>query len=247
MHGRLRPRRSNFQGLTLVAAGLAWGAVAAAAGNDALDLKGIELLTQGRYRAALKVFDRSLAKDPKNARALANRCTARYKLEDYEGAIADFETATALLPKLKPTLAAQASVAYYRRACARAAQGRSDDAAQDLYASVRLDRKNAPAYAKLGDLAVLGGQHETAIEYFDRALSLDKESDLARAGRARALLALGKPAKALADADAAIMIRPSEAEHRLLRAAVLRALGLGDRALNDERRAAELRRPDSRH
>ncbi|MBI4678266.1 MAG: tetratricopeptide repeat protein [Elusimicrobia bacterium] len=210
-------------------------------GSSDLDAEGVALLLKNDYAGALKKFDQSLALNPKNARALANRATARYKLGDDDGAIADFKAATALIPKLKAALAIQTSDAYYRRASRLAGLGDRAKATEDLYDSVRLNRKNAPAYAMIGESAVLNAEYRTALDYFDRAISLDRDLDAAYAGRARALLELGKARPALSDVDAAILLEPSQPVYFLLRARIDRALGLADQALKDERRAEELK------
>jgi tetratricopeptide (TPR) repeat protein len=205
-----------------------------------LDAAGIVLLLKGDYPGALEKFDASLARDPKNARALANRCTARYKLGDDDGALADFDAAVLLKPGLKKELAGQASDARYRRALKRAAAGDRAKAAADLYAAVKLDRRNAAAYAKIGELALRDRDPGTALGYFDRALKISKDFDPALAGRAEALLALGKAPSALADADAAILLRPSEPGYFALRGRIQRALGRPGQAEKDERRASAL-------
>ncbi|MBI5881871.1 MAG: tetratricopeptide repeat protein [Elusimicrobia bacterium] len=212
------------------------------AAPSGLDAEGIALLLQGDYAGALKKFDASIARHPKNAQALANRCTARYKLGDMDGSIADFKSAVALKRTLKGEISAQISDAYYRRALWLAEKGERAKAALDLYDSVRLNRRNPRAYAKIGELAILNAEFRTAVDYFDRALKLDKNLDAALAGRARALLELGKTRQALADVDTAILLRPSEAAYFELRAEAHKTLGRADQAAKDERWAHELRK-----
>ena len=102
------------------------------------------------------------------------------------------------------------SDAYYRRA-RRLADAGADQAASDaLYASVRLDRKNALAYDELGLLAARNGQQGTSLDYFDRALKLAPDLAPAYAHRAAALpqALQGRPAHATR------RMRPIQAERR---------------------------------
>lgn len=176
--------------------------------ETALDAEGIKLLAQERYKEAAEKFDQSLRLNPKNARAYANRCTARYRLQDFDGAIADFTRAVSLSPKLKGTLAPSVSDAYYRRALRKVDQGLSSTAAEDLYAAVKLDRKNALAYVELGYLSLQAKQYETAVPYFDRAIRISPKLAEAYANRAAALAALGKNAAAASDARRAVELNP---------------------------------------
>jgi tetratricopeptide (TPR) repeat protein len=180
-----------------------------AAQADSLDARGIALLAQGKYREAAETLTLSIAADPKGARAFANRCTARYKLGDYQGAIDDFTAAVALSPRLKASLSASMSDAHYRRALLLAEQGRGEEAASDLYAAVRLDRRNAAAYAELGYHAVRKKQYETALSYLDRAISLNGRLAPAYASRAVAGFALGRGGPAREDARRAVALDPA--------------------------------------
>ena len=57
---------------------------------------GVDKSRQGDFSAALKDFDQALQLDPNNADAYGNRCVARYKLRDKQGAIKDCQKAVAL-------------------------------------------------------------------------------------------------------------------------------------------------------
>jgi tetratricopeptide (TPR) repeat protein len=204
---RLVLQITAFCAFTALAAPAAWGRETK---TSALDRRGILLLTQGRWQQAADLFGQALALDPKDARAYANRCTARYKLGQYEAAIADFEAAIRLQPKLKASLAASMSDAYYRRARGRVEKGADTAATADLYQSVRLDRKNAAAYCELGFLAIRGGQYDIALPYLNRAILLAPNLAAAYANRASALTALAREAEARKDAARAVELDPSQ-------------------------------------
>jgi tetratricopeptide (TPR) repeat protein len=204
------------------------------------DRQGIVLLMRGQYHEAAAAFDAALRRNPKNARALANRCTARYKLGDMPGAIADFEAAVRLKPDLKPTLATSMSDAYYRRAKFWVAKDSDSTAAEFLYTSVRLNRRNASAYCELGFLAVRNRQYDIAVPYFDRALKINPNLAPAYASRAAALMALDHGSAAFSDMDRAILIEPENALYFATRARIAAAIGRHEQSVKDARRAMEL-------
>ena len=57
---------------------------------------GVDKSRKGDFKEALKDFDRALQIDPNNADAYGNRCVARHKLGDKQGAIEDCQKASAL-------------------------------------------------------------------------------------------------------------------------------------------------------
>lgn len=66
--------------------------------NNAKELfkAGVDKSRKGDFKEALKDFDRALQIEPNNADAYGNRCVARYKLGDKQGAIKDCQKASAL-------------------------------------------------------------------------------------------------------------------------------------------------------
>ena len=174
-----------------------------------MDARGVQLLAEGRFLEAEALFSRSLAIDPANPGTLANRSTARHKLENDDGAIADFKAAVGLRKKLKGVLAPSISRSYLRRSRALLAKGKPDDALKDLYEAVRLDRRNAEALAGIGALAVRQGDFSTALPYLDRALKLRPDMAQALRDRASALRGLGRAADAQRDETRALEISPA--------------------------------------
>jgi Flp pilus assembly protein TadD len=58
--------------------------------------KGLDQLRQGDYRGALESFDLAVRLNPEDAGFYGNRCVARHRLGDAQGAIADCKHAAAL-------------------------------------------------------------------------------------------------------------------------------------------------------
>lgn len=58
--------------------------------------KGLEQLRQGDYKGAIENFDLAVQLNPEDAGIYGNRCVARHRLGDAQGAIADCKQAAAL-------------------------------------------------------------------------------------------------------------------------------------------------------
>ena len=68
-----------------------------------LFMQGVNKSRKGDFKAALKDFDQALQIDPNNADAYGNRCVARYKLGDKQGAIEDCQKAAVFYQVQKKT------------------------------------------------------------------------------------------------------------------------------------------------
>ncbi len=64
--------------------------------GEELFRQGVDKSRKGDFKGALKDFDQALQIAPNNADAYGNRCVARYKLGDKQGAIEDCQKAAAL-------------------------------------------------------------------------------------------------------------------------------------------------------
>jgi tetratricopeptide (TPR) repeat protein len=100
------------------------------------------------------------------------------------------------------------------RELADAVEGAADDEADA-----------AGHFAIVGNMDLLEGQFEGAIEAFSRALSLAPDDPSALAGRGRAYQSIGEHALALADFDRAVALVPDQPQHHLGRAKALGLLG----------------------
>jgi tetratricopeptide (TPR) repeat protein len=107
-------------------------------------------------------------------------------------------------------------------------------------ASVPDGPDEAADFTMLGNLSLIEGSFEDAIEQFSRALAVSPDEVNARAGRGRAYAALGKHALALADFDRAAKLVPEVASHHLGRARALAMLGRMEQAVRAASRAIEL-------
>src|SRR5262249_54536636 len=89
-------------------------------------------------------FDKVRVLDPLAAAAYANRGLARYRLRDYEGAIADCDRAIAINPRLPN--------AYSNRGVARHALKDYDRALVDLGRAIAINPRDAEAYNNRGNV-----------------------------------------------------------------------------------------------
>lgn len=58
--------------------------------------RGVEQSCQGDYAGAVASFDRALQFNPDDAATYGHRCVARYQVGDWQGAIADCQSAAQL-------------------------------------------------------------------------------------------------------------------------------------------------------
>ena len=94
----------------------------------------------GDYRAADRAYGKSIEIKPYSARAYTARGVNYLKLDDREGAAADFETAIALEPR--------DAQAHYNLACVYALRGSDDEALEHLAAAVYLKPARYRAMAR---------------------------------------------------------------------------------------------------
>ena len=118
------------------------------------------------------------------------------EMKDFAGAIECFGKAIHLDP-MNADL-------YVRRAKMESALNRDADARRDLEFALELDPGSKRSNLYLGDLMLKGSRAEDALKFYDRAVALDAKYSEAHAGRAKALLALGRAEEALAAVDTAI-------------------------------------------
>ena len=75
--------------------------------------------------------------------------------------------------------------------------GKLDAAINDFNKVISLDKKNASAYAGLGNSYAQKGNPDKAIEYYNKAISLDDKNSFAYAGLGSSYAQKGNPDKAI--------------------------------------------------
>ena len=160
----------------------------------------------GRFDEVLKELDKQIARDPRNARALALRgellrMPAFCRFSD---ALVDLERAARLEPR---SAWMRAFLGRARIYC-----GEKERGIRDLALSASLDPGCAWIRAWLGEGLWNSGRYREALRALDRAVDLDPECAVAHAWRGAARERLGSFASAVADLDAALALHHRYAE-----------------------------------
>jgi len=193
----------------------------------------------GEYQQAVTLLNPFLASDAgnKNVNGFIMRATARFKLKDFDGAIADFTAVTQLdaTPDQKVRALGGRGVvfsekgdlvhaeedytkvleidnqrlsAYFQRAATRERLGKVDDAINDLKIVLILDPSLTAAYLERGLLLFLKGKYPLALADYQKASEQDPKSAEALAGQAISNFRLGQNEDAEATIKAAIFMEP---------------------------------------
>ncbi len=202
-----------------------------------------------------------------DASAYNNRGNAKKDKGDLDGAIADFNRAIELDPKLAIAyynrgnaeddkgdlngaigdynqaieLDPKDATAYYNRGYAKDAKGDLDGAIADFNRAIELDPKDASAYTNLGNTKKAKGDLEAAITDYNRAIELDPKFAIAYYNRGAAIKDKGDLDGAIADYNRAIELDPKYASAYYARGTAKDAKGDPDGATADFNRAIELK------
>lgn len=146
--------------------------------------QGEKLLTEGDYSRALVQFTAAGEQKPDLAQAFFGAGNAYLGLMQFGKAVEQFERAGKIDPKnyLYPH---KEGYAYLRK-------GVMKNARQAIEESIKLKADYAPNYYLLGQIHLLASENDTAMGYFEKALSLDKDYIDALLGKADTLAKMGK-------------------------------------------------------
>ena len=169
-----------------------------------------------------------------DASAYYNRGNAKDDKGDLDGAIADYNRAIELDPKL--------AIAYNNRGNAEKAKGDLSGAIADYNRAIELDPKHASAYYNRGNVKDAKGDLDGAIADFNLAIELDPKDADSYTNRGRCKEAKGDLDSAIADYNRAIELDPKLAIAYNNRGNAKEAKGDLDGAIADFKRATELDR-----
>ncbi len=194
------------------------------------------------------------------------------RLEDYQGAIADYTQAIRLKPdyafaynnrgyakgqlgqyfaaiadydaaiRLQPD---DAYAAYVRRGYAKRRLGQSSAAITDYDAAIRLKPDYAYAYVSRGNVKVDLGQSSAAITDYDAAIRLKPDYAYAYVSRGNAKSNLGQHSAAISDYETAIRLEPDYAYAYVRRGFAKEGLGQYFAAISDYETAIRLKPDDA--
>ena len=225
-----------------------------------------ESLTAGNAREAVEAYSKLIREHPGDARGYLGRGRACRLVNDDEGAMADFDMAIELNPKLDTAytnrgtlmmrmgyydraiadyakviaLNDRNAMAYYNRASAYDCNGQDDKALADYHKAVELAPDIARIYNNLGFLLETRGEHDQAIANYTKAIELLPTFAMYYNGRGDALLNKGDYGKAMADVDKAIELDPKSNKAYRVRAGAWLVQGEFEKAIADSTRSIEL-------
>ena len=190
------------------------------------------LLTQSRIVKPFSQQSQFISAD-----TYLRRGNDKMRMENYQGAIADYTQAI----RLKPNDA----FAYAVRGRAKEQLGQYFAAIADFDMAIRLKPNDAFAYLARGDAKRQLGQYSAAITDFDMAIRLKPNDAFAYAVRGDAKRQLGQYSAAITDYDTAIRLQPDYAVAYLSRGDAKRQLGQYHAAIADFDMAIRLKPNDA--
>jgi protein O-GlcNAc transferase len=199
---------------------------------DALHLMGVSETQLGRAQAGLNWIAKSLAVNPHQPVAIANRGNALLSLNQPTDALAAYDHALRLWPDYP--------LAAYGRGNALAALGRPAEALLDYEHTLELSPNLVEAIIGRGRALLKLTRYMDALAAFDRAAELSSGFAQAHLGRASALLGLKKYTEGLRSVDRALQLAPNLAESHTERGHLLGEQGKTDAAIAAYDRALQL-------
>ena len=181
-----------------------WRAIAQVAEGNDNDLAATAwfsvgyLLGDENQEESILANDKVIRLKPDMTEAQNNRGGAKYKLGQYDAAIADFDEAI----RLKPDYA----IAYHNRGEAKVKFGQNDAAIADFDDVIRLEPDHAIAHNNRGAAKCESGQYDTAVADYDEAIRLKPDYAIAYGDRGEAKAALGLNDGARKDLETALQL-----------------------------------------
>ena len=189
--------------------------------------RGVTYENLGKREEAIADLEKAVSINPNspNPDLVFKVANLRYLLNDFTGAVADYNRLLAM-DKLYPRI-------YSKRAGSEAMMGQAQEALRDAEQALRVDPKDEEAYNNRG-LAnrVLGKLEEAAVD-FTLAINIKKDYSRPYNNRGTIYLAEGQPEKALEDFDKAIELDSHFADPYSNRGSVKHKLGRDEEALKD--------------
>ena len=150
---------------------------------------GVAYARIGSLDQAISFYQRALDLNPRFAEALLNLAGTHMRVNKPEAALTAFDTAI----RHAPTLAK----AHAGRASALEALGRAREAIDAYHEAVRLDPTDLHVFLSSGQMMLKIGNGASALTAFEAILALDRDHVVAKEGRAKALISLGRHEEAL--------------------------------------------------
>jgi protein O-GlcNAc transferase len=190
---------------------------------DALHLLGGMRYQQGRYEAAVGLFQKAIEASPDRADAYLNLGLAHEKLQELEKALANYDSALALKSGFAD--------AVFNRGNALAGLGRHEEALASYDRALELRPDYGAALYNRGNVLRKLNRNADALSSYDRALALKPDLVNALYNRGNVLRDLGRHKDAITSYDRALALKLDFAEALYNRGNVLRELNRHEEAL----------------
>jgi lipoprotein NlpI len=200
--------------------------------SEADPCAGSDLAPDQRIEVCTKALAESGLAPSARAHALNNRGFAFNAKGDVERAMADYNEAIKLDPRLAD--------AFNNRGAAEGAKGDLDAALADFDAAICINPALGKALLNRGLAHQVRGDFDAAIADFDGAIKIDAAAALAYRGRAAAREVKGDLTGAIEDLDQAIRLAPSSSEQFASRGRLYSRRGDFTRAIADDDEAIRL-------
>jgi len=195
--------------------------------------KGYYASEKGNYQKAIEYYSLFLRKYPKSAGTYNNRGEAKRKLEDYRGAIQDYNKAIERKPSNE-------ELYYHNRGIAKGQLGDYRGSIQDFNKAIEIEPDNAQAFFNRGYTKSKLEDYRGAIQDYNKAIELNPLYSDAYHNRGSAKRQLEDYRGSIQDFNKAIEINPLFASSYLLRGVSKYALGDKAGACLDWSKAGEL-------
>jgi tetratricopeptide (TPR) repeat protein len=175
---------------------------------------------------------RRQAREPDDAAAYIRRGIARMERDDYDGAIADFDSAT--------ELDSDNSEAYSHRGSAKSHVGDTDGAIADFDRAIEINPDDVGSYVSRAISKQNKDDHQGAIDDWDRALELKPDDGGWYVNRGMVKEIIDDNDGAIADYNRAAEVEPEYEVAYIARAYIRRKQGDYESAIQDYDRVIEL-------
>lgn len=199
-------------------------------GEDRTLIEANKALSDGKWKDAAALFEKSLKANPANPAAYIGRSRAFVQLGDLDKALEEASLALKCDPKN--------AVAYAQKGVVEKLQGNQGQALKDLSEAVKLSPAYSWAYAQRADVLLRTDKVEEALENVTKAIQLKPGFVEAILLRARISTRMGKCKEAFDDFSKAEQLRPNDAMSLQDKAWFL--LTCPDEKLQDSAQAVEL-------
>ncbi|MGH6824531.1 tetratricopeptide repeat protein [Methyloceanibacter sp.] len=192
-------------------------------------------ILRGQYQEAERLLTEALSSGalavPTEISALGNRGIARWRLNDPQAAVDDFNAALRLSP--------EEAMIYNNRGNVLLDLRHYEEAAKDFSQAIALIPNYGQAYNNRGNARFLLGDQAASIADYTKAVALMPGNAVPFNGRGKAQLALKRPAGAMRDFSRAIVLNARYGQAYANRAEALMALRRYADAANDYSSAIE--------